>query len=132
MEDDEGAKEYQGKHDILNSKYYKSLDIYNMKSSWSLILLKKFKTYQQTTSYSCAYSSLIMAINYVGNEVIGEKDCSEKAETDTEYGTIPPNYEKTIKENLDMILNQKEHILKKMRRSLFWWRKILWIYKVIF
>ena len=26
-EEDEGAKEYQGKYDILNSKYYKSLDI---------------------------------------------------------------------------------------------------------
>jgi len=97
-EEDEGAKEYQGKYDILNSKYYKSLDIYNMKSSGSLILLEKFKTYQQTTSYSCGCASLIMALNYAGNEVIGEKDCTEKAETDKEYGTLPQNLEKTIKE----------------------------------
>ncbi len=69
VEDDEGAKEYQGKFDILNSKYYKSLDIYNMKSSGSLILLEKFKTYQQTTSYTCGCASLIMAINYIDNKV---------------------------------------------------------------
>ena len=36
---DEGANEYQGKYDILNSKYYKSIDIYNMKSTGSLVLL---------------------------------------------------------------------------------------------
>ena len=69
-----------------------------MKSSGSLILLEKFKTYQQTTSYSCGCASLIMALNYAGNEVIGEKDCTEKAETDKEYGTLPQNLEKTIKE----------------------------------
>ena len=69
-----------------------------MKNSGSLILLEKFKTYQQTTSYSCACASLIMALNYVGNETIGEKDCTSKAETDTEYGTIPQNFEKALKE----------------------------------
>ena len=97
-EDDEGAKEYQGKHDILNSKYYKSLDIYNMKSSGSLILLEKFKTYQQTSSYSCGCSCLIMVINYIDNKVLSEKAIGEKAQTTPEDGTFPENLEKAIEE----------------------------------
>ena len=39
-----------------------------------------------------------MAFNYIGNEVKGEKDCWEKAETDKKYGTLPQNLEKIIKE----------------------------------
>ena len=96
-EGDEGAKEYQGKHDILNSKYYKSLDIYNMKSSGSLILLEKFKTYQQTLSYTCGCASLIMAIYYLDNKVISEKECVMKAHTNSN-GTMPYNLEKAIEE----------------------------------
>ena len=95
-EDDEGAKEYQGKHDILNSKYYHSYDFYNMKSSGSLILLEKFKTYQQTTSYTCGCAALIMAIHYLDNKVIGEQDCVNVAETKKGIGTIPENLEKAI------------------------------------
>jgi predicted double-glycine peptidase len=97
-EDDEGAKEYQGKFDILNSKYYKSLDIYNMKSSGSLILLEKFKTYQQTTSYTCGCAALIMAINYIDNKVISEKECANKAHTIPGNGTMPYNLEKAIED----------------------------------
>ena len=97
-EGDEGAKEYQGKHDILNSKYYKSLDIYNMKSSGSLILLEKFKTYQQTLSYTCGCASLIMAIYYLDNKVISEKECVMKAHTHPDNGTMPYNLEKAIEE----------------------------------
>ena len=96
-ENDEGAKEYQGKHDILNSKYYHSYDFYNMKSSGSLILLEKFKTYQQTVSYTCGCASLIMAIYYLDKEAIGELDCSTIAETKKGIGTIPENLEKAIK-----------------------------------
>ena len=97
-EDDEGAKEYQGKHDILNSKYYKSLDIYNMKSSGSLILLEKFKTYQQTVSYTCGCASLIMAIYYIDNKVLSEKLIAEKAKTNPDNGTMPYDLEKAIED----------------------------------
>ena len=95
-ENDEGAKEYQGKHDIYNSKYFHSYDFYNMKSSKNLILLEKFKTYQQTTSYTCGCAALIMAINYLDNNVIGEQDCANVAKTVKGIGTIPENLEKAI------------------------------------
>ena len=50
IDDGEGAYELRGLFDKTNSKYYKSFDIYNTKSSGSLTLLEKFKTYQQTSS----------------------------------------------------------------------------------
>ena len=56
----------------MDSKYYKALDIFNMKSSGSLILLEKFKTYQQSSSFSCGCASLIMSIYYLDWTVIGE------------------------------------------------------------
>ena len=95
---DYGACEYRGKLDKINSKYFKSIDIYNTKSSGSLILLEKFKTYQQTSSYSCGCASLIMAIYYLDGTVIGEQDCSIKAKTDHTTGTLPENLEKAIDE----------------------------------
>ena len=95
-EDDEGAQEYQGKHDILNSKYFYSYDFYNMKSSGSLILLEKFKTYQQTTSYTCGCASFIMAMHYLDNITIGERQCVNIAGTNSENGTKPEGLELAI------------------------------------
>jgi len=94
--DEEGAYFFRGKMDIPNSRYYKPIDIYNMKSSGSLILLEKFKTYQQTSSYSCGCASLIMAIYHLDGTVIGEKDCSTKAKSVPVNGTLPVNLEAAI------------------------------------
>jgi predicted double-glycine peptidase len=96
--DNEGASEYRGKLDKPNSKYFKSIDIYNTKSSGSLIILEKFKTYQQTSSYSCGCASLIMAIYYLDGTIIGEQDCSNKAKSVPHNGTLPENLEKAINE----------------------------------
>ena len=95
---DDGACEYRRKLDKINSKYFKSIDIYNTKSSGSLILLEKFKTYQQTSFYSCACASLIMALYYLDGTIIGEHDCSIKAKTSQNTGTLPENLEKAIDE----------------------------------
>ena len=67
-----------------------------MKSSDGLILLEKFKTYQQTTSYTCGCASLIMAIHYLDNTTIGERECVNIAGTTIENGTPPLNLEKAI------------------------------------
>ena len=95
---EEGALELRDKIDIMNSKYFKALDIFNMKSSGSLILLERFKTYQQTSSYSCGCASLIMAIYYLDGTIIGEQDCSKRANTNEDTGTLPANLEKAISE----------------------------------
>ena len=96
--DDNGASEYRKKLDKINSKYFKLINIYNAKSSGSLILLEKFKTYQQTSSYSCGCASLIMAIYYLDSIIIGEHDYSIKAITSHTTRTLPQNLEKAIEE----------------------------------
>ena len=98
MDDGEGAYELRGAFNKINSKYFKSFDIYNTKSSGSLILLEKFKTYQQISSYSCGCASLIMAIHYLDGTIIGEQDCSNKAKSNPTNGTLPQNLEIAISE----------------------------------
>ena len=93
-----GAYVSQGKHDILNSKYYNYLDIYNMKSSGSLILLENFKTYQQTSEVTCGIASLIMAVYYLDGKVLKERDLAIRAGTNHNYGTLIKNLEKLVKE----------------------------------
>ena len=92
-----GAYVTQGKHDITNSSYFKYIDIYNMKSSGSLILLEKFKTYQQTSDVSCGPASLIMAVYYLDGTILDEVEVAKKAGTN-ENGTEFQNLEKAITE----------------------------------
>ena len=94
----DGAYAYQGKHDILDSPYFNFIDIYNMKSSGSFILLEKFKTYQQTSEYSCGPASIIMAINYLDGTILDEKDIVEKAHTKIIGGTLIKNMDNAIGE----------------------------------
>ena len=93
-----GAQEFQGKHDILNSKYFKAIDFYNLKSNGTLTILEKFKTYQQTASYSCGCASLIMAAYYVDGKVLNESECSIIAKTVIHIGTYPENLEIALTE----------------------------------
>lgn len=100
----EGGQQFQGKHDILNTPYYSRIDFYNKKSSGSFMILEKFKTYQQTSEYTCGCASLIMALYYIDETIISEKDCAEKSDTGTNiklnshgtYGTYPIDLEKAI------------------------------------
>ena len=92
----EGAYCKQGKHDIKNSKYFKYIDIYNMKSSGSLVLLENFKTYQQTSEITCGIASLIMAVYYLNNRVLNETEMAIKAGTNETHGTLLANLQKLV------------------------------------
>ena len=96
--DMDGAEEFRGKIDILNSKYFKAIDVYNLKSKGSLIILEKFKTYQQTSFYTCGCSSLIMCAYYIDGKIINESECALKANSTQESGTLPENLEIAITE----------------------------------
>ena len=98
VSENDGAFVTQSKHDIYNSTYFNYLDIYNMKSSGSLILLEKFKTYQQTSEYSCGPASIIMAIHYLDGTILDEVEVGKKAKTDDIKGTLAKNLEKAISE----------------------------------
>ena len=93
-----GAYGKQGKHDIKNSKYFKYIDIYNMKSSGSLVLLEKFKTYQQTSEYTCGIASLIMAVYYLNKTVLDEVEMANRAGTNETHGTLLSNLQKLVSE----------------------------------
>ena len=94
----EGADVFRGKIDILNSKYYKAIDVYNLKSSGNLVLLEKFKTYQQTANYTCGCASLIMCAYHIDGKIINESECAVRAKSSPDFGTDPENLEKALTE----------------------------------
>ena len=98
MTEDAGALIYRGKHDINNSKYFKYIDIYNMNSSGSLILLENFKTYQQTSDYSCGIASLIMAVYRINGTILNETDMSIRVGANEENGTLIADLERLVGE----------------------------------
>ena len=54
----QGASSYANSGDHLNSKYFAQLDVYNLKSTDTLTILPKFKTYQQRVymwTCNCTY-----------------------------------------------------------------------------
>lgn len=72
-----GAAADQGKHDILDSEYFKIPDIYNMKSTSSRQILTHFQTYQETSDISSACAAILMILNHYGNTTLTEKSCMQ-------------------------------------------------------
>jgi len=52
--------------DITNSPYYPTFDFYNMKSTNNLTILSNFKTFQQTTEFTCGPACVVMVLTYYG------------------------------------------------------------------
>ena len=122
VSENDGAFVKQSKHDIYNSTYFNYLDIYNMKSSGSLILLEKFKTYQQTSPYSCGPASIIMAIHYLDGTILDEEEVAKKAKTDNITGTLAKDMDKAISElgySFDSKFNYTEENLPSRDEILF-------------
>lgn len=64
--DEYGADSVERDGDHSDSLYFSQLDFYNMESTDSLTILPKFKTYQQTSEWSCGVVSALMVLDYVG------------------------------------------------------------------
>gem|GEM_PF-463696 len=62
----EGAASVDRMFDVPNSKYFPVLDFYNMKSGGSLTIIENFKTFQQTTEFTCGPSCIVMLLEYYG------------------------------------------------------------------
>ena len=62
----DGAAAIQSRFDILNSPYFPRIDFFNMKSTGSLILLERFRTFQQTTEFTCGPSTIVMLLHHYG------------------------------------------------------------------
>lgn len=61
-----GAASIQGKLDHYDSPYFKEIDFYHQNPTNTLISYKHFKTYQQTTFYTCGCSCALMVLNHLG------------------------------------------------------------------
>lgn len=61
-----GAAAMEGQLDDLGQTWYQVKDIYNMTSTGSLTILPHYRTYQQTTNYTCGVSNLIMLMDHYG------------------------------------------------------------------
>jgi hypothetical protein len=64
VNDTGGAAASAGKLDVKDSPYYKAPDFYNMKSGGSLTLLEHYKTYQQTTDYTCGPAAALTVVTH--------------------------------------------------------------------
>lgn len=86
-----GARAALYSADHQESPYYKAPDFYNMKSSKSLTILPKFKTYQQSTEWSCGNAAALMVMNYLGDKKITELELAKAMKSSTDLDV--PNAE---------------------------------------
>ena len=84
--------------DVKNSPYYPILNFFDGSITPTLRILNKFKTYQQTSSFTGGCASAYMALNYLGIKDISEHDIGIQAESSYENGTIPSKMKNVLLE----------------------------------
>ena len=87
----DGASSFCGLADHYRSRYYVSNDFYNMKSDSSLHILSQFKTYQQTTEYTCGAACALMVLNWFGIKKYHEIAVSQLVESHPSRGSTVEN-----------------------------------------
>ncbi len=83
----EGASSYNGLGNVAKSPYYSQPDVYNLKGSDSLLILEKYKTYQQTTEITCGPAAALTVLNRYGNTAWDELKIAGIMETKPLIGT---------------------------------------------
>ena len=83
----EGASSYNGLGNVTDSPYYKAVDFFNMKSTDTLTILPKYKTYQQTTEITCGPAAALTVLYYSGNTKWDELKIAEIMKTKPGTGT---------------------------------------------
>lgn len=74
-----GADAYDNGGDHPDSKYYVNPDFYNMKSTDNLTIISHFKTFQQTSEWSCGNAATLMVLEHFGIHNYGEYEIAEKS-----------------------------------------------------
>ena len=84
-----------GEFDVPNSQYFLENDFYNMNSTdeeYPLLLLPKFKSYQQTMQDSSAFACLVMVLNDLGYDITDEySELSLLNKYQTQFDTVVYN-----------------------------------------
>jgi len=66
LSEEDGADSVERMGDHPDSPYFKHPDFYNMTSTDTLTILTNFKTYQQTSEWSCGVAAALMVLEYYG------------------------------------------------------------------
>ena len=66
----DGAAAIQTQFDVSDSPYFPKIDFFNMKSSESMVLLERFKTFQQTTEFTCGPATIVMILHHFGIDYV--------------------------------------------------------------
>ncbi|MDD3168096.1 MAG: LysM peptidoglycan-binding domain-containing protein [Eubacteriales bacterium] len=74
-----GADAYGNSGDHPDSKYYVNPDFYNMKSDDELTVISGFKTFQQTSEWSCGNATALMVLEHFGVDDYSEWDIAVKS-----------------------------------------------------
>jgi len=79
-----GANAYENGGDNPGSRYFVNHDFYRAKNDGQLTIIENFKTYQQTSEWSCGPATALMVLWHFGEESYNEWDISVlmKAHTD--------------------------------------------------
>lgn len=70
----DGAAKVNGSYNIMNSPYFITINFYDKKPTDTIILLRNFKTYQQTSECSCGVSAMISILNYYNDSNLNEDE----------------------------------------------------------
>ena len=62
----DGSAAIQSQFDLQGSPYFPRIDFFNMKSFGSLVILEKFKTFQQATEFTCGPATIVMLLHHYG------------------------------------------------------------------
>ncbi len=81
-----GAASYLGTLDHDPSPYFSHADVYNLGNTGSRVVLPYFRTYQQTTEYTCGPAAIVMAADYRGVR-LNELDVARAAGSNADKGT---------------------------------------------
>ena len=87
----DGASAFGGITDHPQSRYYVANDFFRMESGGTLHILSGFKTYQQTTEYTCGAASALMVLNWFGRQRYHEKAVADLLETHVTRGSTVEN-----------------------------------------
>lgn len=89
---DGGARSTDFAGDHEESPYFKAPDFYNMISNETLTIIPQFKTYQQSTEWSCANATALMVMQHFGDTSITEGQLARamKSHTDMDVEGAQP------------------------------------------
>ena len=108
----DGASSFCGMTEHPQARYYVANDFFRMESDATLHILSAFRTYQQTTEYTCGAASALMVLNWFGQKQYHEKAVAGLLETHATKGSSVEN----IADLFDLIGWNVDHHASTNRR----------------